>query len=148
MSERADFRDYTKLLYEVVSTPSGQRDWHAAAALFHPDARMVRTGIDEAGEAFAKVMSVAEYAENAESMLQDAKFSETEIEHNAMIFGNVAQLSSVFEFCWQSGGLCREGRGVNFFTLIRNNNRWQIMSIVWDNEREGLSLVTSGITTG
>jgi hypothetical protein len=29
------------------------------------------------------------------------------------------------------------GRGVNFFTLIRANGRWQVMSIVWDTERTG-----------
>ena len=34
----------------------------------------------------------------------------------------------------------RRGRGVNFFTLVHENGQWRIMSIVWDNERPGLSL--------
>ena len=31
----------------------------------------------------------------------------------------------------------RVGRGVNFFTLIRENGRWKVMSIVWDTARPG-----------
>jgi len=146
MTARRDFRDYTQLLYEVISSPAGKRDWDASAALFHPDARMVRTGLDADGEPFARIMSVAEYAENAEATLAGSTFVETELEHHATIFGNVAQLSSVYEFDWRSGSDRRKGRGVNFFTLVCEHDRWKIMSIVWDNERAGLSLAVAGVT--
>ncbi len=46
----------------------------------------------------------------------------------------------VYEFTWQSPRENRRGRGVNFFTLVHENGQWRIMSIVWDNERPGLSL--------
>lgn len=56
------------------------------------------------------------------------------------VFGNVARLTSVYEFTWQSPTETRRGRGVNFFTLVLEGGRWRVMSIVWDNERPGLSL--------
>ena len=37
-------------------------------------------------------------------------------------------------------GIAGEGRGVNFFNLVKSGDEWIIMSIVWDNERPGLSL--------
>jgi hypothetical protein len=43
----------------------------------------------------------------------------------------------VYEFTWDSPTEHRTGRGVNHFTLIRENGRWQVMSIVWDTERPG-----------
>jgi hypothetical protein len=68
-----------------------------------------------------------------------------ELTHEAVVFGNVARLTSVYEFTWRSGTNVRQGRGVNFFTLINDGERWQIMSIVWDNERAGSSLADAGL---
>ena len=31
----------------------------------------------------------------------------------------------------------RTGRGVNYFTLVREHGHWRVMSIVWDTERPG-----------
>ena len=65
---------------------------------------------------------------------------EVELVHEAVVFGNVARLTSVYEYTWRSPTENRQGRGVNFFTLIHDEGRWRIMSIVWDNERAGLTL--------
>lgn len=143
MTERTDFRDYTKTLYDIISSPAGERDWDRERTMFHPDARLVRTGLNPDGTPFALAMSVDEYIENAETLLADVSFTETELSHAATIFGNVAQVSSVYEFTWQSGSEVREGRGVNFFTLIYDGDQWLFMSIVWDNERDGEKLPES-----
>ena len=39
----------------------------------------------------------------------------------------------------------RSGFGVNFFNLVNEGHGWKIMNIVWDNEREGLSLSAAGL---
>lgn len=137
---RTDFRDYTSKLYEIVSAPEGSRDWETERTLCHPDARLVRTGLNEDGTSFAKVMSVEEFIENADELLANAEFTETEIGHEARIFGNVAQVASSYEKSFKSDTEEVHGRGVNFFTLIYDGSRWLIMSIVWDNERDGLNL--------
>ncbi|MGH8175357.1 MAG: hypothetical protein ACREV5_03730 [Steroidobacter sp.] len=140
MTTTTDFRDMTRALYRVVSAPPGQRDWSAVRHYYHPEARLVRTGLNPDGSPFALVMTLDAYIENVEALLKEVRFSEVELVHEAMVFGNVARLTSVYASTRQSSIETRQGRGVNFFTLIHEEGSWRIMSIVWDNERPGLSL--------
>ena len=140
MTGTPDFRDMTRALYRAVSAPPGERDWQSVRDYYHPEARLVRTGINPDGSPFARVMSLDAYIENVEGLLRDVRFSEVELVHEAVVFGNVARLTSVYEYTWRSPTENRQGRGVNFFTLIHDEGRWRIMSIVWDNERAGLTL--------
>jgi Domain of unknown function (DUF4440) len=140
VTTRTDFRDMTQALYRVVSSPRDQRDWNSVRHYYHADARLVRTGVNPDGSPFARVMSLDAYIENVAQLLEEVRFTEVELVHEAIVFGNVARLTSVYAFTWQSATETRQGRGVNFFTLIHEGGRWQIMSIVWDNERPGLSL--------
>ncbi len=135
-----DFRELTWTLYSAVSAPSGQRNWDAMRPHYHPEARLVRTGVNPDGTRFARVMTLDDYIENVEVLLKDVQFTEIELSHEAVVFGNVARLTSVYEFSWRSATETRQGRGVNFFTLIHDDERWRIMSIVWDSERAGLTL--------
>lgn len=148
MADRQDFRDFTRTLYEVISAPHEARDWAAVQKLYHADARMVRTGVDANGEPFARAMSLDDYIENVTELLKDVRFSEIEIAHEVTLFGNVAQLASVYEFEFATAAEVRRGRGVNFFTLFREDGRWHIMSIVWDNERDGLQLPATWLEPG
>lgn len=127
----------TSTLYRAVSAAPGARDWAAVRRCYHPEARLVRTGLNPDGTRFAKVMSLDAYIENVEELLEDVRFSETEIGHGAEVFGNVARLTSIYAFTWESPAGRREGRGVNYFTLVFEAGRWQVMSIVWDTERPG-----------
>ena len=121
----ADFRELTATLDRAVSAPPGERDWPAVRRIYHPEARLVRTGLDPEGKPFARVMGLDAYIENVESLLADVRFSEVETGHEAFIFGNVARLTSVYEFSWESPAGSRQGRGVNFFTLIREDGAWR-----------------------
>ena len=141
MTGKIDFRELTAALYRVVSAVPAQRDWTAVRRYYHPEARLVRTGIDPNGAPFVRVFSLDAYIENVGQLIDDEnRFSEVEIAQESVVFGNVARLTSVYEFTWQSSKETRRGRGVNFFTLVHENGQWRIMSIVWDNERPGLSL--------
>ena len=140
-ASKPDFREMTRALYAVVSAPPGQRDWNGIRRYYHPEARLVRTGVNPDGSPFARVFSLDAYIENVAQLISgDTSFSEVEVAHESIVFGNVARLSSVYEFTWQSPTETRRGRGVNFFTLIHDAGEWRIMSIVWDNERPGLAL--------
>jgi hypothetical protein len=132
-----DFREMTATLYRAVSAQPGGRDWAAVRRVYHPEARLVRTGLDADGKPFAKIMSLDAYIENVEEILKDVRFTEVEIGQEAVVFGNVARLTSLYEFTWDSKTECRRGRGVNFFTLVREDGQWRVMSIVWDTERPG-----------
>ena len=143
MTEPA-FRELTDTLYRAVSAAPGQRDWAAVRRAYHPEARLVRTGLDAEGRPFAKVMSLDAYIENVEALLAGVRFREVEVGQESFVFGNVARLTSDYEFDWDSATERRAGRGVNFFTLVRDGGRWQVMSIVWDTERPGNTLPPVG----
>ena len=66
----------------------------------------------------------------------------------ATVFGNVARIASVYEFEYRSADGVRSGRGVNFFNLVNEGQGWKVMNIVWDNERDGVSLQDSGLLPG
>jgi hypothetical protein len=138
-----DFREMTWALYGAVSAAPGQRNWEAVRQHYHPEARLVRTGVNPDGTHFIRVMTLDDYIEDVEVLLEDVNFTEVELSHEAVVFGNVARLTSVYEFSWQSATESRQGRGVNFLTLIREADRWRVMSIVWDSERAGLTLPKS-----
>lgn len=140
MTTKPDFRELTRALYRVVSAAPGQRDWDAIRHYYHPQARLVRTGVNPDGSPFVSVFSLDEYIQNVREMLDGVRFSEVEVAQESVVFGNVARLTSVYEYTRESGQVTVRGRGVNFFTLVKEGEQWRIMSIVWDNERPGLSL--------
>ena len=140
-----EFQTLTKRLYELISAPPEARDWEAIRPLYHPRATLVRTGVDDAGAPFALVMSYDEYIENASTLLDGVTFSEIELRQEVTAFGNVARLASVYEYTFESPDLQRSGRGVNFFNLVNEGDGWKVMSIVWDNERDNVSLADVGL---
>jgi hypothetical protein len=148
MQQGDEFRDITRRLYEVISQPAGERDWDSVRHFYHPRATMVRTGIGDDGRPFVLAMSLDEYIENATALLEDVGFSEVEVSQEATVFGNVARVASIYEFEYRSGEDVRRGRGVNFFNFVNEGAGWKIMNIVWDNERDGVSLRDAGLSPG
>lgn len=148
MIETDEFRDITRRLYEVVSQPAGARDWESVRHFYHPRATMVRTGVGDDGQPFVLAMSFDEYIENVAALLADVAFSEVEVTQHATVFGNVARVASIYEFEYRSGEDVRRGRGVNFFNFVNEGAGWKVMNIVWDNERDGVSLRDAGLLPG
>jgi len=148
MQQGDEFRDITRRLYEVISQPAGERDWDSVRHFYHPRATMVRTGIGDDERPFVLAMSLDEYIDNATALLEDVEFSEVEVSQEATVFGNVARVASIYEFEYRSGEDVRRGRGVNFFNFVNEGAGWKIMNIVWDNERDGVSLRDAGLSPG
>lgn len=144
MTQSDEFRDITRRLYEVISQPAGERDWETVRDLYHPRATMVRTGIGDDGQPFVLAMTFDEYIANVTVLLEDVGFSEVEVSQDANVFGNVASVASVYEFEHRLPDDVRHGRGVNFFNFVNDGDGWKIMNIVWDNERDGLTLRDAG----
>ncbi|MEO6406258.1 MAG: peptidase M61 [Ferruginibacter sp.] len=122
----------TKALYDVISGPAGPRDWNRFRSLFHPEAYM--GAVTEKGE-FRK-FSPAQYIQgNAPFFMQHA-FYEKEIGRKVNEFGNIAQVFTAYEY---EAALTppEHKKGINSVELIKENGRWYIMSISWDEERTG-----------
>jgi len=133
-------RMIVKETYVMLSGPPGPRPYDRVMRHYHPRATLVRTGVDASGASFATVMSVDDHHADVDRKLGEIAFLEEEVDHQCEVFGNVARVRSVYRSVYGSGASAREGRGVNFFNFIRDEGKWRIMSIVWDNERPGLKL--------
>ncbi len=63
-------------------------------------------------------------------------FYEAEIARREMRFGRIAQVTSVYETRLSKDAPLLK-RGINSLQLLWEEERWWILSIVWDNERTG-----------
>ena len=128
-------------MYAMISGPKGPRDWSRQADCFHPDARQMRTGLDDGGKPWLKIMSLDEYRENTTPFFAANDFHEVEIARRIDVFGNMAQAWSAYEARTNLDDQDPERRGVNAIQLCRGEDgRWRIVSMIWDNERAGLTI--------
>jgi hypothetical protein len=128
-------------LYAQVSGPAGhRRDWSRQAEMFLPTARMLRTGVDEAGKPWALEMKVADYPANFEQKIGDAPFFEVEIHRVIQRFGNIAQVFSTYEAWRDAEHTDFIKRGINSVQLYNDGERWRVVNMIWDDEREGLAI--------
>jgi hypothetical protein len=133
--------DVLDALYATLSGPAGDRDWEVRHQFFHPDAKLIRTGVDENGVSWLKIMNLDEYREDVAYAFKIVPFYEIELERRVEQFGNIAHAWSMYEERRDPKAPEIERRGINSIQLFRDSNRrWRILSIVWDNEREGLKL--------
>jgi hypothetical protein len=131
-------------MYAMISGPAGARDWARQRAIFHPEARQMRTGVDDSGNTWIKIMSLDEYAENTTPFFTANDFYEIEIARRIDVFGNMAQVWSAYEARTSLDDAKPERRGINSIQLYCDETgRWRIMSTIWDNERQGLVLPAS-----
>lgn len=141
MTEEAAIGAVVDEMYDMISGPAGPRDWARQAKCFHPDARQMRTGLDESGKTWIKIMSLDEYRENTTPFFAANDFYEVEIARRIDVFGNMAHVWSAYEARTALDDAKPERRGINSIQLYRDETgRWQIISMIWDNEREGLSV--------
>jgi hypothetical protein len=128
-------------MYAMVSGPAGPRDWRLQATIFHPEARQMRTGIGDDGKPWIKIMSLNDYAADTRAFFAANDFFEIEIARRVHEFGNIAHVWSIYEARRAPDDATPERRGVNSIQLYRDEaGRWRIVSMIWDNERPGLTI--------
>ena len=136
----ADLDALINALYRSISgADNDERDWALQAQLFHPDARQMRTGVDD-GRPWIKAMTAEEYRVNASELLRDRPFFEVEIGRSIQRFGNIAHVLSTYEAREHPDDPAVERRGVNSIQCYHDGERWWIVNMIWDNERPGLRL--------
>ncbi len=120
--------------YDILSGPAGERDWESFKNLFHKSAYMGATILKDRKRTFFG-FTVEQYILNNDSFLKKNDFYEEEIGREEMIFGGVAQVYSVFHYKFSKDGKI-EARGVNCIQLIKENGRWLITNLIWEDESE------------
>lgn len=138
--------DYSRIesildeLYASISGPAGPRDFDRELRLFHPAARLMRTGRHPDGRPWIRVMTPGEYHADTAAFFAAGDFHEIELARETERFGNIAWVRSVYEARRRPGDAEVLARGVNSIQMYHDGDRWWILSVLWDNEREGLSL--------
>ncbi|HEX6375527.1 MAG TPA: hypothetical protein VFZ91_07375 [Allosphingosinicella sp.] len=127
-------------LYSSISGPPGGQDFELSRRLQHPDVRLVRTRLDEAGRPVALSFSGDEYEANAKALLAGIHFYEVETERRTVRFGNVAQIFSAYEARTAPDGGEPLKRGMNLAHLFNDGRRWWLMHMIWDDERDGVTV--------
>ena len=123
-------------MYAMISGPAGPRDWSRQANCFLPQARQVRTWIDEQGKPQMLSMSLDEYAANVSAFFEANPFYEVETARRIDRFGNIAHVWSRYEARTAMDDSQPERRGINSIQLFNHpEHGWRIIHMIWDNER-------------
>ncbi len=126
-------------LYSTISGPVGQpRQWDRFLTLFHPNAHMVPTRCGPT-RCVAPFLTPQEYQGRADSVLTTMGFREVELARRTDRFGAIAQAYSSYA-SYRAQESAPFSRGINSVQLFWDGTRWWIVSIIWDDERPGLSL--------
>jgi len=128
-----------KALYDVISGPAGaQRDWDRFRSLLVPNARLIPTRSRPDGGAEAIVWSADDYVRTAGAGLQRSGFFEREISRRTESYGNILHAFSTYE-SRRTADLKEKpfARGINSIQLLKDGNRWWVVTIFWDSERPG-----------
>ena len=137
MSDEEQIGSVIDEMYAMISGPAGPRDWSRQANCFLPDARQVRTLVDEAGQPQKLSMSLDEYSANTQPFFDVTDFYELETSRRIDRFGNMAHVWSGYEARRTPDEEPPERRGINSIQLFRDPELgWRIIHMIWDNERD------------
>ena len=127
-----------RAMYESVSGPAGlDRDTLRERSLFMPGAHLVRVALTADGTPQARVMDVEAYLKDTADFFRENDFYEVEIARRTEVFGQIAQVFSTYEARHDLADPEPFKRGINSIQLFNDGNRWWIVNMLWDNEREG-----------
>jgi len=127
-------------LYDVISGPAGQkRDWDRMRSLFVPGARLIPAVPSPTG-ATARVLDVEGYIDRSGATLERNGFFEREIARRMETFGNIAHVFSTYESRHTAADPSPFARGINSIQLLKDGDRWWVVTVYWDSERAGTAI--------
>ncbi|HEX8472708.1 MAG TPA: hypothetical protein VF666_01620 [Pyrinomonadaceae bacterium] len=127
-----------RALYESVSGAAGERrDEKRFRSLFVPGARLIPTAPRPDGGATARVFDVDEFYQRVNKNTEKMGFYEKEIARQTQIYGNIAHIFSTYEARRAANDPAPFVRGINSIQLLKDGQRWWVVTVYWDAERPG-----------
>jgi hypothetical protein len=135
-------------LYDVISGPAGKpRDWERFRSLFLPDGRLgvirpdaAATADQPARKSDAILLTPDMYVERDDPYFKAHGFFERSIANRVEEFGNLVHVWSTYESRHAADDVQPFARGINSIQIVHAQGRFWIASIMWDDERSGLTL--------
>ena len=135
-------------LYDVISGPAGKpRDWDRFRSLFLPDGRLgvirpdTPASADQpARKSDAVLLTPDMYVERDDPYFKTHGFFERSIANRVEEFGNLVHVWSTYESRHTAEDATPFTRGINSIQIVHAQGRFWIASIMWDDERSGLTL--------
>ncbi len=111
--------------------PGGQADFEQILALFHAEARIIPPVGDTDGR--LQPMNPAQFAKKYSPVFAELKEQgarEYELAAAASCFKSTCHIMSKYEFVTNGSAVARQG--INSFQLVKDSERWWIVSLTWD----------------
>jgi hypothetical protein len=134
-------------LYDVVSGPAGQRDWDRFRALFLPDGRLgwivpesAATKDKPARKGDAFLLTPDMFMQQNDPYFKTHGFFERSIGKRVEEFGNLVEVWSTKESRDAKDDAQPSSRGIDSFQIVHVRGRFWIASLLFDDERPGVTL--------
>ena len=138
---KAEIDRLTDSFFALFSNRDGAPDLGGIFDLFVPNGLITKcTGRDP------EISTLHEFIAPRRELLTNGsmtEFSESETSEHTQIFGNIAQRLSTYQKSGRLEGVLFSTRGVKTFQFARTRAGWRILSVTWDDEREGLAIEES-----
>jgi hypothetical protein len=128
-----------KAFYSALSTPAGSKiNRVRLRSLFVPDGRIAIGMEEEPGRPADVVLETLEQlADSADSYTAKSGFFDRTLANHVQHFGVMAQVYSTYESRNDPKDVRPMARGIKSFELLKSGNRWYILQVYWDSERDG-----------
>lgn len=135
-------------LYDVISGPAGQpRNWDRFRSLFLPTGRLgvIRaaspaTETHPAREDDVVFLAPDDYVQRDDPYFRTHGFFEHSLANRVEQFGSLISVWSTYESRHNAADPAPFARGINSLQIVHIHGRYWIASILWDEERPGLTL--------
>jgi hypothetical protein len=141
-------------LYDVVSVPAGQRDWDRFRALFVPDGRLgwivpesAATKDKPARKGDVFLLTPDMFMQQNDSYFKTNAFFERSIGKRVEEFGNLVEVWSTKESRDAKDDAQPSSRGIDSFQIVHAHGRFWIASLIFDDERPGVTLPAKYLKT-
>lgn len=120
----------------IAGAPGQPRDWDRYRSLFVPDARLIAARSGPEGAATAMYLNISNFIDTNRNYFDKGGFLDKEIHRKTETFGNMVHVWSTFESRHSPEDPKPYARGINSLQLLKDGDRYWIVNVYWDLERE------------
>jgi len=121
--------------YQAISFRTGEQpDWTQLRELFTPGAQHIYARSES-----TRLIDLETFTTRFREQIETGElngFSEIDAARQTELFGDVAHVFSIYETRFATGDSMNSARGVNSIQLLKDEGRWWIVTILWNDESQ------------